>query len=991
MQTRSTRRGTNPRFLDQYDRRSIQQAQNARKRAAADSPPQDSPSQPHSPYRLTRSTAARQLQSDLDSGTKQRQRRGGGQKAEQKEGSVIVLDDEGSEEDSVPLQHKRRRLSDANQSTAPIDAATLRTAESSHTAAPSLSVVSPRLRPRPPLLSSFPRPISQLASIGRSISTHISNIATYFSTPPFSSNATHYTRQQRPVTRDSRHGTGVLATHTLFDSRWRQSDDDREESVRQDDDDSIDRAFHVDDRDMPDTEPYLTYPPHTTRGSVTVTYGDLHRLEPNEFLNDTLIEFYLLYIRDRVVPQRLRERFHFFNSFLFTRLSEYGSGGVREVYGHVKGWTKGVNLFEKDWIVIPINDADRHHWSLVVIAHPGRTMRPAGLSTISAALTADRAKQKQQAAAGSVKRANSRIDGSPGGIAGSQKRTRASSPSAAKASPGSNGRQARNGKVQTSIPDLFASKNIPPLSSLLALSSPPLSVPKPPTKPPRSVRLRSHGEQMALLIQQQQPLGGVRRVTRQNSTDPLMSPEHQTTRRLTESKGNIRAAMRSPYSKQQRADDYQQRRHDEEWQRALTVPDEQSIALDTQYAEVDEVDKEEKSEPAPAATASAGSAKGMLPPQYYNDVQYEDAVDDVDEQGPADQQADADDHHRNSESAQQVANENDDDIDIDIETDDADVNAPVLPRITDSVPPTLPLSSQSTHSSTSTASVSSNSPLSSSGPAEAGWRPCILHFDSLRIAPSQTRKIANILRQYLQCEWEHQQQLHGIITPVTATPPMPLTHPFVPHYTVPMQSARRFDDKSFPHYDVDVPQQPNDYDCGVYILHFAELFCREPWDDLRRLDREGWLESRMQKDGDKRRRMRELVRHLHSEEEFERARAESKQQMERELEQKGRERQQHHHVQKQRAELDGDRSTRHDDVYAPDSDDDDSHGKRKEEEVRSRSGSARHCGARRTSSGQRAQVGDDSESTSEAQHIAINRSSSCVPSSQPAEDGSELE
>ena len=34
----------------------------------------------------------------------------------------------------------------------------------------------------------------------------------------------------------------------------------------------------------------LVYPPNET-GSVTITRGDMQRLEPDEFLNDTLVEY----------------------------------------------------------------------------------------------------------------------------------------------------------------------------------------------------------------------------------------------------------------------------------------------------------------------------------------------------------------------------------------------------------------------------------------------------------------------------------------------------------------------------------------------------------------------------------------------------------------------------------------------------------------------------------------------------------------------------
>ena len=775
MQTRSSRRGHNQQFVQQYDRRLEQYRQDAKKRKAT-----DSPSIALQPSRITRAAAAQHSDAVSSSNrARQQQQRGAQGTEENKEGNVIVLDDEEEEEEEEKKeieeeessqqqqqqQQKRRRLGSSNQASTSVYATP---AVHSRTAASPSTAMSPRPPLRRPLLQSI------ASTIGRSISNTFELL-----TSPFSSTATHYTRH-KPNTRSTRHTNNPNVSPP---SSIAHSSTGRDASLN----DDIDRTFRLDDRAFHDSTAYLTYPPHAIRQSVTVTYGDLHRLNPNEFLNDTLIEFYLLYIRDRVVPQRLRGSFHFFNSFLFTRLSEYGSDGVREVYQHVKGWTKGVNLFEKDWIVMPINDADRHHWSLVIIAHPGRAMRPSGMSNIGAALTADRAKQKQQLAGGGARRADSRAILRGGASVQGQKRNNAATPSPTQASLGSSTRlPPRNGKLQQSIPDLFALHNTaPPPSSLFALSAPPLTVPKPAVKPTRSLRPRSHGEELALLIQQQQP-NSVKLVTRSSLIDALMSPDNQTTRRLTESKGNIRASMHhSPYSKQQRSDDYLQRKQEDEWRRAIAVPDEQPITSDTQHAEVEEEWTEEEGVQPAAAVSSAGRAAGVLPPQYIADLQFEDVGDDV---GDVEEHAvplngteqkasssreisTSDEVDQGEKPQQQAADAIDDEFDFDdVDADEAGLAAPRLPRIADSVPPTLPLPTQTSLSSSPSATSASDR---ISEADEAGWRPCILHLDSLPIPPSQTKKIANILREYLHCEWEHQQQLHGIPQPASQLPPPP--------------------------------------------------------------------------------------------------------------------------------------------------------------------------------------------------------------------------
>lgn len=46
---------------------------------------------------------------------------------------------------------------------------------------------------------------------------------------------------------------------------------------------------------------------------------------------------------------------------------------AQQHYNRVKNWTKNVNIFEKDFIIIPINE--NQHWYLAIVCFPGLTHR----------------------------------------------------------------------------------------------------------------------------------------------------------------------------------------------------------------------------------------------------------------------------------------------------------------------------------------------------------------------------------------------------------------------------------------------------------------------------------------------------------------------------------------------------------------------------------------------------------------------------------------
>ncbi|KAJ2349356.1 hypothetical protein GGH92_002563 [Coemansia sp. RSA 2673] len=127
------------------------------------------------------------------------------------------------------------------------------------------------------------------------------------------------------------------------------------------------------------------YPPEGAK-PIHVGGSDIYRLRSGEFLNDTIIEFYMRYIGEnlRTTDAKLYERCFFFNTFFFKKLSQRSRAiacdgdedpmGV--VYSQLKKWTASVDLFGKDYIFVPINE--NIHWYLAIIANP-RAMLPAKL------------------------------------------------------------------------------------------------------------------------------------------------------------------------------------------------------------------------------------------------------------------------------------------------------------------------------------------------------------------------------------------------------------------------------------------------------------------------------------------------------------------------------------------------------------------------------------------------------------------------------------
>lgn len=113
-------------------------------------------------------------------------------------------------------------------------------------------------------------------------------------------------------------------------------------------------------------EVILCYPQGVT-GAVNITNADFRRLQPGEFLNDTLIEFGLkLWLRklEESSPE-VANQVHVFSSFFYKKLNKKD---INEGYQSVRKWTAKLDIFSKKFLIVPINE--NLHWYLAIVYQP---------------------------------------------------------------------------------------------------------------------------------------------------------------------------------------------------------------------------------------------------------------------------------------------------------------------------------------------------------------------------------------------------------------------------------------------------------------------------------------------------------------------------------------------------------------------------------------------------------------------------------------------
>ncbi|EOA38930.1 hypothetical protein CARUB_v10011329mg [Capsella rubella] len=126
--------------------------------------------------------------------------------------------------------------------------------------------------------------------------------------------------------------------------------------------------------ELPEGLPEDIYYPSSDHGRdlVQVSLKDLKCLSPGEYLTSPVINFYLRFLQHHVFSaNETAANCHFFNTFFYKKLTEavlYKGNDKDAFFVRFRRWWKGLDLFRKSYIFIPIHED--LHWSLVIICIP---------------------------------------------------------------------------------------------------------------------------------------------------------------------------------------------------------------------------------------------------------------------------------------------------------------------------------------------------------------------------------------------------------------------------------------------------------------------------------------------------------------------------------------------------------------------------------------------------------------------------------------------
>ncbi|KAI3717427.1 hypothetical protein L1987_69033 [Smallanthus sonchifolius] len=111
------------------------------------------------------------------------------------------------------------------------------------------------------------------------------------------------------------------------------------------------------------------YPSRDDPNAVEVNYADMECLAPEACISFTIMNFYIRCLQQ---PSSLSEsaicNYHFFNTYFYNKLEKLSY--KEDSFLKFRKWWKGVNIFEKAYILLPIHE--NAHWSLVIICLPNK-------------------------------------------------------------------------------------------------------------------------------------------------------------------------------------------------------------------------------------------------------------------------------------------------------------------------------------------------------------------------------------------------------------------------------------------------------------------------------------------------------------------------------------------------------------------------------------------------------------------------------------------
>ncbi|TKY58634.1 Ubiquitin-specific protease 1D [Spatholobus suberectus] len=121
-------------------------------------------------------------------------------------------------------------------------------------------------------------------------------------------------------------------------------------------------------------EAKIYFPSRDDPECVEICYTDTNCLAPEGYLTSTIMNFYIQYLQQQaLLTNRSLSDYHFFNTYFYKKLKEavsYKQSDREMIFAKFRRWWKGVNIFQKAYVLIPIHED--LHWSLIIICIPDK-------------------------------------------------------------------------------------------------------------------------------------------------------------------------------------------------------------------------------------------------------------------------------------------------------------------------------------------------------------------------------------------------------------------------------------------------------------------------------------------------------------------------------------------------------------------------------------------------------------------------------------------
>lgn len=110
--------------------------------------------------------------------------------------------------------------------------------------------------------------------------------------------------------------------------------------------------------DPQDSQEHVLTFPKVGRGLICLKKCDLRRLITEEYMNDSLMDFYMKYLEVEEWDKEANQKYLALNSFFYKKIAT----------GNIEGWTKRLDLFQYEYLFIPV--CEKSHWTLIIVFNP---------------------------------------------------------------------------------------------------------------------------------------------------------------------------------------------------------------------------------------------------------------------------------------------------------------------------------------------------------------------------------------------------------------------------------------------------------------------------------------------------------------------------------------------------------------------------------------------------------------------------------------------